>query len=124
MRVDRLTERGQGLVETGVLVFNYCGRDQHTPLFRVSHFWRSTFMYALLYAVVNFLPCIVRANIVLLEVMSASLPVFGILSGPNNPNRRQGKEADPWNLPLPSLSSYSILPPSSRLRHFRPSWRL
>ena len=39
--------------------------------------------------------------------MSASLPIFGILSGANKPNRHQGKEADPWNLPPRSSTCYS-----------------
>ena len=40
--------------------------------------------------------------------------------GSNNQRVAKGKEADPWNLPLRSLTCYITLLPSSRSRHSKP----
>ena len=87
---------------------------------QVSQFWRGTIRYRLLYAIVSFPLCIVRAIIVLLEVMSASGPFLASCLG--QPIQiAPGKEADPWNLPLPFSICYSNSPPFSRRLRFRPS---
>ena len=75
-----------------------------------------------LFGYVSFAPAEAR-RVALRQMMSASLPICGILSGPNKPNRHQGKEADPWNLPLRSSTCYSILFLSLRPQPFRPFYR-
>jgi hypothetical protein len=71
-------------------------------LVQVSHFWRWLATYALMHFSAGRWPCKGGAIVTPRKVMSASTPDFGILSGAYKPNRHQGKEADPWNLPLRS----------------------
>ena len=60
-----------------------------------------------------------RPRVALRQLLSASLPDFGILFGAYKPNRHQGKEADSWNLHLRSSTCYKPVGPSSRPRRFR-----